>query len=99
MKLSIKLKTNQVISYNDYKGIKYTAKVLSRGGKSSEKYNNAYNIEYISPNEMNVTQSWINLDNVSNLWVTTNNQMELYNPASENSTESSNTTQIKTEEV
>ena len=67
MKLSIKLKTNQVISYNDYKGIKYTAKVLSRGGKSSEKYNNAYNIEYISPNEMNVTQSWINLDNVLNL--------------------------------
>ena len=75
------------------------AKVLSRGGKSSGKYKNAYNIEYISPNEMNGTQSWINLDNILNLSVTTNNQMELYNPASENSTESSNTTQIKTEEV
>ena len=76
LKSSIKLKTNQVISYNDHKGIKYRAKVLSRGGKSSGKYKNAYNIEYISPNEMNGTQSWINLDNISNLSVTTNNQME-----------------------
>ena len=97
LKSSIELKTNHVISYNDHKGIKYTAKVLSHGDKSSEKYNNAYNIEYISPNEMNGTQSWINLNNISNLSVTTNNQMELYNPASENSTESSNTIQIKTE--
>ena len=74
-KSSIKLKTNQVISYNDHKEIKYMAKVLSRGGKSSGKYKNAYNIEYISPNEMNGTQSWINLDNISNLSVRTNNQM------------------------
>ena len=74
--------------------------MLSRGSKSSGKYKNAYNIEYISPNEMNGTQSWINLDNISKLSVITNNQMmESNNPASENSTESSNTTQIKTEEV
>ena len=96
MKSSIKLKTNQVI-YNDRKGIKYTAKVLCRGGKSSGKYKNAYDIEHISPNEMSGTQSWINLDNNSNLSVTTNNQMESYNPASENLTESSSTIQIKTE--
>ena len=73
LKSSIKLKTNQVISYNDHKGIKYRAKGLSRGGKSSGKYKNAYNIEYISPNEMNGTQSWINLDNISKLSVITNN--------------------------
>ena len=79
--------------------MKYIAKVLSRGGKSSEKYENAHNIEYISPNEMNGTQSWINVDNILNLSVTTNNQMELYNPASRNSTESSKIIQIKTEEV
>ena len=85
LKSFMKLKTNQVI-YNDHEGIKYTAKVLGRGGKSSGKYKNFYNIEYISPNEMNGTQSWINLDNISNLSVTTNNQMESYNPASENST-------------
>ena len=78
LKSSIKLKTNQVISYNDQKGMKYTAKVLSRGGKSSGKYENAHNIKYISPNEMNGTQSWINVDNILNLSVTTNNQMELY---------------------
>ena len=55
LKSSIELKTNHVISYNDHKGVKYTAKVLRHGGKSSEKYKNAYNIEYISPNEMNGT--------------------------------------------
>ena len=75
------------------------AKVLSCGGKSSGKYKNAYNLEYISPNEMNGTQSWINLDNISNLSVTTNNQMESYSPASKNSTKSCNTTQVKTEEI
>ena len=65
-----------------------------------ENIKNAYNIEHISPNEMNGTQSWINLDNISNLSVITNNQMiQSNNPASDNSTESSNTTQIKTEEV
>ena len=65
-----------------------------------ENIKNAYNIEYISPNEMNGTQSRINLDNISNLSVITNNQMiQSNNPASDNSTESSNTTQIKTEEV
>ena len=48
---------------------------------------------------MNGTQSWINVDNILNLSVTTNNQMELYNPASRNSTESSKIIQIKTEEV
>ena len=73
--------------------------MLSHGGKSSGKYKNAYNIEYISPNKMNGTQFWINLDNISNLSVTTNNQMESYNPASKNSTESSNAIQIKTWEV
>ena len=73
--------------------------MLSHGGKSSGKYKNACNIEYISPNEMNGTQFWINLDNISNLSVTTNNQMESYNPASKNSTESSNAIQIKTWEV
>ena len=76
LKSLLKLKTNQVISYNDHKGIKYTAKVPSRGGKSPGKYKNVYNIEYISPNEMNGTQSWINLDNILNLSVTINNQME-----------------------
>ena len=47
MKSSTKLKTNQVISYNHHKGIKYIAKVLSHGGESSGKYKNTYNIEYI----------------------------------------------------
>ena len=40
---------------------------------------NAFNIEYITCNDKNKTQSCINLGKISNLSITTNNQTETYN--------------------
>ena len=42
----------------------YQAKVLSRAGKASEKYNSCYNIEYLSPDNLMGQQTWIDLDNI-----------------------------------
>ena len=57
------VKVNSIMSFNTVNK-NYQAKVLSRAGKASEKYNSCYNIEYLSPDNLMGQQTWIDLDNI-----------------------------------
>ena len=63
------IKVNQRISFRHDNGENYTAKVLSRAGKSSGKYSNWYNIEYESPDAIIGKKDNIDITKAQNLIV------------------------------
>ena len=63
----IKLKRVQIIQYSlDGAADVVTAKLLGRAGKSTGKYKNSYNVEYKTPENLEGTHAYIDLDRVTN---------------------------------
>ena len=65
----ISLKPNSHISFTTDKNEKCIALILSRAGKATGKYNTAYNIEYLQPNNLKGTRTWIDTKALSNLTI------------------------------
>ena len=63
----IKLKRGQIIQYFfDGADDVVTANVLGRAGTSTGKYKNSYNVEYKTPENLEGTHAYIDLDRVTN---------------------------------
>ena len=62
-----KLKVQQIVSLDNEKGKICISKVLGQAGKSTRKYKNYFNIEYLVASNMSQHQSFMNLDNVKHI--------------------------------